>query len=73
MDLAPQKPRLKRDHVARGDVSGLIGMIGPTTKGSMSITFDESLALEIMQRMLGERQMGSMKKSRTWSVKSPTW
>ncbi|KLU99739.1 chemotaxis protein CheX [Photobacterium aphoticum] len=58
MDLAPQKPRLKRDHVARGDVSGLIGMIGPTTKGSMSITFDESLALEIMQRMLGERPNG---------------
>jgi chemotaxis protein CheX len=44
--------------VARGDVSGLIGLIGPQTKGSMSITFDENLALEIMQRMLGERPNG---------------
>ncbi len=58
MELAPQKPRVKKDEVARGDVSGLIGMIGPTTKGSMSITFDEPLALEIMQRMLGERPNG---------------
>ncbi|CAH0532412.1 hypothetical protein VST7929_00241 [Vibrio stylophorae] len=55
LELQPQKPRLKKDEVARGDVSGLIGMIGPQTKGSLSITFDESLALEIMERMLGER------------------
>ncbi|KKC98095.1 MULTISPECIES: chemotaxis protein CheX [Photobacterium] len=58
MELAPQKPLLKKDEVARGDVSGLIGMIGPQTRGSMSITFDEGLALEIMQRMLGERPNG---------------
>ncbi len=58
MELAPQKPRIKKDEVARGDVSGLIGLIGPQTKGSMSITFDENLALEIMQRMLGERPNG---------------
>ncbi|WP_413113868.1 chemotaxis protein CheX [Thaumasiovibrio sp. DFM-14] len=55
MELAPQKPRLKKDEVARGDVSGLIGMVGPQTRGSFSITFEENLALEIMQRMLGER------------------
>ncbi|MDO6708111.1 MULTISPECIES: chemotaxis protein CheX [unclassified Photobacterium] len=58
MELAPQKPLLKKDEIARGDVSGLIGMIGPQTRGSMSITFDEGLALEIMQRMLGERPNG---------------
>ncbi|WP_087024467.1 chemotaxis protein CheX [Thaumasiovibrio subtropicus] len=58
MDLAPQKPRIKKDEVARGDVSGLIGMVGPQTKGSLSITFEENLALEIMQRMLGERPNG---------------
>lgn len=55
MDLKPQKPRIKKDEVARGDVSGLIGMVGDNTKGSMAITFDESLALEIMEKMLGER------------------
>jgi chemotaxis protein CheX len=54
-ELVPGKPTKKKDSVARGDVSGLIGMVGPNMKGSMSITFDESLALEIMQRMLGEK------------------
>ena len=58
MELQPGKPGLKKDEVARGDVSGLIGMIGPQTKGSFSISFEESLALEIMQRMLGERPEG---------------
>lgn len=53
--IVPGQPRLKKDEQARGEVSGLIGMIGPTTKGSFSVTFEESLALEIMSRMLGER------------------
>ncbi|MFM2480054.1 chemotaxis protein CheX [Celerinatantimonas sp. YJH-8] len=55
LELKPQAPRLKKDEVARGDVSGVIGMIGPMTKGSFSISFDKSLALEVMHRMLGER------------------
>ncbi|MDY0844523.1 chemotaxis protein CheX, partial [Streptococcus thermophilus] len=58
LELKPQKPRLKKDEIARGDVSGLIGMIGPQTRGSMSITFDEALALQIMENMLGERPNG---------------
>ena len=53
--IVPGQPRIKKDEVARGDVSGLIGMIGPQTKGSFSVSFEESLALEIMFRMLGER------------------
>ena len=58
LELKPQKPRVKKDEIARGDVSGLIGMVGPQSRGSMSITFDEGLALEIMQNMLGERPNG---------------
>lgn len=54
-DLTPGKPRIKKDEIARGDVSGLIGMVGPQTKGSFSISFEEKLALEIMNRMLGEK------------------
>ena len=54
-DLTPGKPKKKTDEIARGDVSGLIGMVGPKMKGSLSITFDEALALEIMHRMLGEK------------------
>ena len=55
MELRPQKPKVKKDQVARGDVSGLIGMVGGDVKGSMSITLEEGLSLQIMQNMLGER------------------
>lgn len=54
LELKPGKPKLKQDNIARGDVSGLMGMVSPEAKGSFSISFDESLALEIMKRMLGE-------------------
>lgn len=55
LELKPGKPKLKSDEVARGDVSGLIGMVSEKTKGSFSVSFEENLALEIMRRMLGER------------------
>jgi len=54
MDLTPGKPQVKTDNLAKGDVSGLIGMVGPQTKGSLSITFEQKLVLQIMQNMLGE-------------------
>lgn len=52
-ELKPGRPRLKTDAVALGDISGLIGMVGPQTRGSFSITFEERLALAIYARMLG--------------------
>ncbi|NRA69859.1 MAG: chemotaxis protein CheX [Gammaproteobacteria bacterium] len=52
--LKPGKPILKRNEIAHGDVSGLIGLVGPDTKGSLSISFEKKLALSIMQKMLGE-------------------
>jgi chemotaxis protein CheX len=55
MELEPQKARVKKDEIAYGDVSGLIGMVGNKTKGSMSITFEEPLALQIMHNMLSEK------------------
>lgn len=55
MKLTPGKPNLKQDNIAKGDVSGLIGMVGPQTKGSLSITFEAPLILEIMHKMLGEK------------------
>ena len=39
--LTPGKPKRKQGDVAKGDVSGLIGMVGPSVRGSMSITFEE--------------------------------
>lgn len=58
VELKPGKPAKKLDAKAFGDVSGLIGMVGNKVKGSLSITFDESLALEIMENMLGEKPDG---------------
>lgn len=54
MDLTPGKPQIKVDNLAKGDVSGLMGLVGPQTKGSLSITFEQKLVLQIMQNMLGE-------------------
>lgn len=54
MELTPEKPKLKKDEVSMGDVSGLIGMVSPETQGSLSITFQGSLALATMKNMVGE-------------------
>ncbi len=54
MELTPEKPKLKKSEIAMGDVSGLIGMVSTEAKGSLSITFEESLALATMLGMVGE-------------------
>ncbi len=55
VELTPQKPRITTDRKSQGDVSGVIGMVGPQTRGSFSISFEKALALEIYAGMLGER------------------
>ncbi len=47
------KPYLKKDQVARGDVSGVIGMTGEI-RGTISISFSEPSILAIVSNMLGE-------------------
>lgn len=54
MELTPEKPKLKSDDIAKGDVSGLIGMVSEQTKGSLSITYEGSLAIATMKKMVGE-------------------
>lgn len=54
LELTPLKPSLKKSSVAKGDVSGLIGMVSKQAKGSLSITFEASLAIATMQGMVGE-------------------
>jgi chemotaxis protein CheX len=48
------KPVIKKDNIARGDVTGIIGMVGNKVIGSMSVTFSERAIIEITSRMLGE-------------------
>ena len=55
LELVPGKPQKKTDSAAKGDVSGLIGMVGDDVKGSLSITFETSIALKVMHNMLGEQ------------------
>ncbi len=52
--LTPGEPQVKKDDRARGDVSGIIGMVGPQTRGSMAITLEKSLALKVYERMVGD-------------------
>jgi chemotaxis protein CheX len=48
------KPYLKKDEVARGDVSGIIGLAGDV-KGSISVSFKEACILHIVSNMFGEK------------------
>jgi len=57
-ELVPGKPKKKSDNQARGDVSGMIGMVSDNMQGSMSISFEKGLVLEIMHKMLGEKPEG---------------
>lgn len=47
------KPYLKKDEVAKGDVSGIIGLAGDV-KGSISVSFSEACILPIVSSMFGE-------------------
>ena len=51
--VEPRKPFLKKDHVARGDVTGIIGLTGEAN-GSISVSFTEKSILAIVSRMFGE-------------------
>ena len=48
------KPMLKAGSVAKGDVSGIIGLTGDA-EGSLAVSFSTSCALKIVENMVGER------------------
>lgn len=52
-DIKAGKPFVKKDKIAKGDVSGIIGITGPTN-GSMSLSFTKPCILKIVSNMLGE-------------------
>lgn len=53
----PGKPFLKKDSLARGDVSGIIGLTG-SAKGSLALSFSEPCIVKIVSTMLGEDMNG---------------
>jgi len=48
-----EKPYLKKDNVAQGDVSGIVGFTGDAN-GTVAVTFDELCILKIVSNMFGE-------------------
>ncbi len=52
-DCNPGKPYLKKEAVAAGDVSGVIGITGETN-GSLCISFSEACICAIVSTMFGE-------------------
>ena len=48
------KPSIKTSSIAKGDVTGIIGLVGNKVIGSLSITFTEAAILDITNKMLGE-------------------
>ena len=49
----PGKPYLKKDKLARGDVTGCIGLTGKA-RGTVSVSFTEKCILAIVSSMFGE-------------------
>lgn len=49
----PGKPYLKKNNLAKGDVSGIIGLTGTIT-GSLALSFSAGSILKIVSNMLGE-------------------
>jgi chemotaxis protein CheX len=47
------KPYLKMDSLAKGDVSGIIGLTG-SAAGSLALSFSEGAILKVVSNMLGE-------------------
>ncbi|MCB9493888.1 MAG: chemotaxis protein CheX [Desulfobacteraceae bacterium] len=47
------KPYLKKDYVAKGDVTGIIGLTG-VANGTIAVTFEENAILKIVSNMFGE-------------------
>ncbi len=46
-------PYLKKDDVATGDLTGIIGLTGESN-GTIAVTFDEGSILKIVSNMFGE-------------------
>ncbi len=49
-----EKPYLKNDNVAKGDISGVVGFAGETN-ATVFITFDESCIVKVVSNMFGEQ------------------
>lgn len=49
------KPYIKKESSTRGDISGIVGIIGDT-EGSLCLTFSKNCILYIVSKLFGEEQ-----------------
>ncbi len=54
IDAKPGKPQIKMESAAKGDVTGMIGIVGEGVKGSLAISFEEKTILHVVSQMFGE-------------------
>ena len=54
METKPGKPTVKEDSRALGPVSSTMEMVSNKTRGSLAITFSDTVIKDIAKRMLGE-------------------
>jgi len=55
VDPKAGKAYLRKDGMAKGDVSGVIGLTG-AARGSLALSFSEPCILKVVSNMLGEEQ-----------------
>lgn len=53
LDPAVGKPYLKKENATKGDISGIVGIIGDA-EGSLCLTFSKECILYIVSKLLGE-------------------
>ena len=58
METHPGKPSVKADTKALGPVTSTMEMVSDKTRGSLAITFSETVIKDIAKRMLGEEIEG---------------
>ncbi len=49
------KPSIKKSNLSKGDVTGIIGMTGQNIKGSLAISFSQTVIIDIVEKMVGEK------------------
>ncbi len=54
LSINPGGASLKQDDLPPGDVTGIISMSSPQTRGTLAISFTKPVILEITKRMLGD-------------------
>ncbi|MEC9283794.1 MAG: chemotaxis protein CheX [Bdellovibrionota bacterium] len=53
-ESTPQKAFVERDFKAKGEVSGMIGMVAGNMRGTITISFEKPSIFKILENMLGE-------------------